>query len=751
MDILRKYAEEQGYDYQQLLSDYYSSPKQEQDMFMAQLGGQQPQPEQPQGGGDQVMQIIQMFAQLTGEDPQAIMDQLQQLPPEQQQAAIEEMVAAIQQTQQQAQYGGKFGLKKKSIPVTSNGYYEYSPENTPQLIVPSGNITMAGIDYPIKATDADTGEYLGIMQPEQEYRFKAKNVLEEPIYAQRANLDRSKSMSALLDKKTKEYEKQKRDILSKEKTAANKRKLEQLQVVYDREVNNIKASIANYQNAVKFTEKNISTYNPDSWVKNFFSGRQKPNDSIEALQKLEEDIKFKTENVGKILNLENYNKVPTGASAGDASIQWDKLTGKSIPNFSTSVVTNDESQKQVVTPRIGDANFGLTDDSAIVKSLNKSSVNKTLAPVTQRQRVGSKYLPVKSDKNSWVGDWEKFLVGQGILDGDKTYSVNDIDDTVAEYVKNNSEFYKDNKYIGQKDFGSLLKDGIYGKVHESVRPPSGLSTTSDRWKLPEDIKKSDSITTRPTRFDKDPITGRIPATGGVAPKAIKSPDESVVKPKGQQFKFNTRNMLQGLVAQQNVTQAYQPIALPFRRHIDLEAPQAKMIDENVVLAPIMQAFEKTVANINPNSTTGMAFKSNLFGKLTETIPTVLNDINIKNQEIFNANQMAMASARNQEQQFNINADKTAYNDMLASYANRDAAIGASLQGLSDLATANALDDAKLDGYLLENPYLTESTNFIERLFGNRTFEMDPEYREIVKKTALQIASEKAEADKAKKA
>ena len=54
-------------------------------------GGQQPSPEQ----------IIQIYAQMSQQDPQAIMQQLQQMSPEQQQQAIAQMSQAIQQGQQQ--------------------------------------------------------------------------------------------------------------------------------------------------------------------------------------------------------------------------------------------------------------------------------------------------------------------------------------------------------------------------------------------------------------------------------------------------------------------------------------------------------------------------------------------------------------------------------------------------------------------------------------------------------------------------
>jgi hypothetical protein len=66
-----------------------------------------------QTGQDQVMQIIQMYAQMAQQDPQTIMEQLQQMSPEEQQMAIQEMAQAVQQPQQEQQFqkGGEFVKK----------------------------------------------------------------------------------------------------------------------------------------------------------------------------------------------------------------------------------------------------------------------------------------------------------------------------------------------------------------------------------------------------------------------------------------------------------------------------------------------------------------------------------------------------------------------------------------------------------------------------------------------------------------
>ena len=68
-----------------------------------QEGGEQ----QAQGQPDP-QQIIQAYAQLAGQDPNEVMQQLQSLAPEQQQAALQQMVQALQQGQSQMREGGMY-------------------------------------------------------------------------------------------------------------------------------------------------------------------------------------------------------------------------------------------------------------------------------------------------------------------------------------------------------------------------------------------------------------------------------------------------------------------------------------------------------------------------------------------------------------------------------------------------------------------------------------------------------------------
>ncbi len=73
---------------------YAKSP---QSYFQDGGANMQSQQQAPQIDPQQLMQLIQMFAQITGNDPQQIAQQLQQMPPEQQMQAIQQMAQTIQQ------------------------------------------------------------------------------------------------------------------------------------------------------------------------------------------------------------------------------------------------------------------------------------------------------------------------------------------------------------------------------------------------------------------------------------------------------------------------------------------------------------------------------------------------------------------------------------------------------------------------------------------------------------------------------
>lgn len=121
------------------------------------------------GEQDEILQFLQQYAASKGINPQELIADFQQASPEQQQEFLSQL-----QGETEMQYGG--------IPKSEKGVFDYP--NQP-VIVPTrgtGQISMKGVNSPIHSFDANTMEYLDLMQPNQEYQFDGvDDVLEIPV------------------------------------------------------------------------------------------------------------------------------------------------------------------------------------------------------------------------------------------------------------------------------------------------------------------------------------------------------------------------------------------------------------------------------------------------------------------------------------------------------------------------------------------------------------------------------------------
>lgn len=90
-------------DFIRKLMQFGHGPHPYSGMHRSRRGGRPVHSQQQQGNQQQMMQIIQAYAQMQGVDPQEIISQLQKMQPEQRQQAIQQMTQALQQGQQQQQ------------------------------------------------------------------------------------------------------------------------------------------------------------------------------------------------------------------------------------------------------------------------------------------------------------------------------------------------------------------------------------------------------------------------------------------------------------------------------------------------------------------------------------------------------------------------------------------------------------------------------------------------------------------------
>lgn len=730
MKVLRKYAAQHGFNYSNLLKDFNDSSEEEQAQFLMQIGGEVPQ----QSTQDPVGELIQVFAQISGKNPEELIAQLQQMPEEEQQRMLEQMAQAVQQA------GGeeKEILQKGGIPVTAQGYYELDPKENPYALIPSGDITMEGIDFPINAYDGHSGQFLQEMQPGEEYQFDTDMVLEEPIYGQVGLSVKN------VDKKYVYLSDGQKLTQAQFKSQYLDRMRELNMTKYDTDERRTTSSLIKQYKSFQPKEevpakkvvqgKVITPLN-----KNNFSSNAEP---IRVLRK--EGNTFIL-NTGQKIDKDEFQKQfkpSTKFSSGyelktnsSSNTNTEKPKSKFEEWFFSGIEPYRNKSNPVKLPEIKSeiTSTAVNPEQGVVtvKSNNASKVFK-----------GSKYMPPSTNKNDWASVWEKFLVGQNVLDGDHNYSTDEIDDSVEAYVKQNPEIYKNNKYINQSDFPSLLKDGIYGKVHESVLPPN-LPEAQERINIAGLTPlKSRGQANIPVRFTQNPLNpANLPNLDA------KIDDEKVQSSKGKspQYKFAANNFLQNVLTGNNLAKAFQPTAPIFRRQANILAEELPEIDYTPAFQQLADQFRLAQKNINPNSTVGAAINADFYAQTLDKMVELSNNAAQQNQQIKAKNLFNKVNAVNQQYQQQEAFDQEAYENFLATSANSDMIKQQALGEAARVYQGQKQDRLMLDMLPMMNPQLEESSTPFDRLTGKRVFQQNPEFIKIyLQKLAEDNTKEKSQ-------
>jgi hypothetical protein len=119
-----------------LADQYGTTPEHILEILQARNVKQEGGEQQAQGQPDP-QQIIQAYAEMAGQDPNEVVQQLQQLPPEEQQAALQQMLEVLQQgqpEQPQMRDGGKLKMYQEAPVVEDpNKPYSFSTQITPPV------------------------------------------------------------------------------------------------------------------------------------------------------------------------------------------------------------------------------------------------------------------------------------------------------------------------------------------------------------------------------------------------------------------------------------------------------------------------------------------------------------------------------------------------------------------------------------------------------------------------------------------
>ena len=145
--------------------------------FEKQAGGEVQDPSQtidpnsqpvPQEPGADIQQLIMQYAQITGQDPNAIVQQLQSLPEDQLQAAIQEIMQVVQQANNGDQAGQVPQDPNQQVQDVNAYAQDQSTEEQPQM-KKGGHITYAQFGTTTPRSDFDTFRANYTWNPSYEY------------------------------------------------------------------------------------------------------------------------------------------------------------------------------------------------------------------------------------------------------------------------------------------------------------------------------------------------------------------------------------------------------------------------------------------------------------------------------------------------------------------------------------------------------------------------------------------------------
>lgn len=353
--------------------------------------------------------------------------------------------------------------------------------------------------------------------------------------------------------------------------------------------------------------------------------------------------------------------------------------------------------------------------------LNKTNADKSRnlgnissGPKRGSSPRGSKYFPINSDKNEWTGQWEKFLVEKGIMDGDKKYSVDQIDELVYDYVKNHPSEFGNNPYLKDKNLSTLLTDGVYGKVHESFTPPSSRIDFGDvqpiSGRKPTDIKLD-------SRFGKEPLTPNStipysPKIDGITPE--RAPAKSM-------YKFNTSSVLGDLINNYKVSKAFEPIDLPYFEDTDYRMPNAPQYDPRPGLQAIADNFSPYKSAINSNSTTGQAVLSSLATKELDAMQEYMNSIEQQQTQADYQGELNRADIYNKLIVGRQAARGNYIDNVYKTNANRDAIIDSTLANVQQQYYNRGLEENAYQRMLAFNANLEDEASILDNILGKKKF------------------------------
>jgi hypothetical protein len=757
-DILKTYADLKGHNYNQLLKDYLSETEDNQKTFITnimQTGGEE----------DQVSQIIMAFAELTQQDPQQIMEQIQSLQPEQQQAVLQQMVQKLQGGDEQE---AVHNLQEEQTEMKLGGhdlqsvmgYRDDSPfRNRNKNLIKSNRITMDETGIPLLGI-SNTGDMQYMGPYSGDYEFDGQEVTEYPL----AQTGKRSKQEIINDIKNHALKKNK---FIPEKINSIGRLYEYLETSKTNDKKDFtKNDLELY---TRYLEKYLNPYEKET---NWVGFKEQINKSTNPV-----DIVFRNtaKGIGSVVNTvkDSYNDFFNSKGYDKLDAERNKKFIKDLlmnPNVnrSKSKFHGDEGSSDVVDAMGNPLNGGFSNDYKNVKIFNPSTSTEqsrlqarinssknqndpnslSLDEIKSGKKKVSLNQPKQTNNNIPVKvSNPSDLNFEGNFSGTKIYT----DDKGNKYAqkpgqfevelieatkpKNNTKIYKDKKQISNTKPNNLSHNNKTSSGNSRFSPTNLPDpSTADYVEPPTNdhvFEQNKDQLTKAFEIDGYDKTADFKLLENNTETPYKAkPFEDVFQPAGERqknkslLKFKLNNPLAHIANSMAMTQAFSPAALPYLQKSRTNYTETPVIDPRLYIQQVNEVFNPIKSGINLNSTTGQAYAASIAGQQASKITEVLNEVNAKNQQIIANNNAQRVNAQNNDYGRNEGFRNQYYNEYLQNQSTRDASINSVMNQIAQTKERQIAQENSLNSELFNAPWLEDETSDFDRIMGNKTIGLD---------------------------
>jgi hypothetical protein len=585
---------------------------------------------------EQLINLLKAFAANNDIPFENLMKDFQSESSENQQAFLEQVMQEMNVGEQQSQQSNPQQsqmMQEGGVPINSKGYHELDPLENPEVIIPSGDITMEGIDYDIDAYDANNGKFLKRMKPNQNYKFNTNKVLEKPVYAQQGKSKKYDDLLASAESK----------LQNSKNTKFNEKKRQDAFMSQSREIEDIIIEIKKLQNVtIEDPEEDAGLLgNISNRIKTLLpTNTYRTGQYTDRLNVLSSDLQRALKGMDLIGNEkvslnELYDNNPTGRSsqASKFSSSLKGLTSQIsvLPDKWGRELLGDYDLNYGLYPDLtpkekkeSQFNFDTSDTSDIeeIKEVEQFSNNNSNSN-SNNKRTNTK-SNVKLPTSNEVRENYNFGLSEnnGELINFKSKPV----DSKGQPIKEESPT---NKVIDSLDY--------LNKVFKLEDPISGEYLDSDKYPTEEEIK---SIQEKESG-DKRRFLGKFDTNPPVSA-------------------FNE------LMRQSNGR-----LSEPYRGVPNIAYNEVPLIELDPIVNNVIEQEYAALQNVDTTTAAGKAYAAQIKQGTQKSVMDTSNKVNAQNSQIKSQNNLNRITAFNQEEANRVNSDRAYVDDLQRQDSIRD--------------------------------------------------------------------------------